>query len=252
VLVNVPTMINRMVSHPEARSQDFSSLRVCTSAGEALPVELHQRWNETFGVELLDGLGTAEMWHIFVSNRPGSVRPGTIGQAVPGFEVRVCDEEGDELAAGETGYLRVRGGARAIAYWQNMEKTESGFRGEWYVSGDLVSRDADGYFTYHGRGDEMLKVAGKWLAPAELEGCLLQHPGVAEAAVVGVRDESGLVKPVAYVVPRGRRDGMDDELRSFVDARLEPYKRPRRIVFVDALPRTHLGKVDRGRLRQPA
>ena len=158
-----------MVSHPDAAAQDLSSLRVCTSAGEALPVELHHRWIERFGVELLDGLGTAEMWHIFLSNHPGAARPGTLGTVVPGFEVKVCDEEGRELPAGETGWLWVRGGARAIAYWQQMEKTMQGFRGEWYVSGDLVARDQDGYFTYGGRGDEMLKVSGKWLAPQRSE-----------------------------------------------------------------------------------
>ena len=252
VLINVPTMINRMVSHPEALAQDFTSLRLCTSAGEALPVELDRRWRDTFGVELLDGLGTAEMWHIFISNRPGAARPGTLGQVVAGFEVKVCDELGEELARGETGWLWVKGGARAIAYWQHMEKTERGFRGEWYVSGDLIQMDADGYITYHGRGDEMLKVSGKWLAPAEVESCLLEHPEVAEAAVIGSSDVNGLVKPIAFVVARARRAGLDDELRAFVRERLEPYKHPREVTFVDALPRTHLGKVDRGKLQRGA
>jgi len=250
VLINVPTMINKMVSHPDARRQDLSSLRVCTSAGEALPVELHQRWMDTFGVELLDGLGTAEMWHIFISNRPGAVRPGTLGTVVPGFEVKACDEHGHPVPAGETGWLWVRGGSRAIAYWQQMDKTMQGFRGEWYVSGDLISVDADGYVTYAGRGDEMLKVGGKWLAPQEVESCLLQHPAVAEAAVVGVPDADGLVKPHAFVVARERRAGLEEELKVFVRDRLEPYKSPRAVLFLDTLPRTHLGKVDRGRLRR--
>jgi benzoate-CoA ligase family protein len=250
ILINVPTMINKMVSHPDARSQDLTSLRICTSAGEALPAELYRRWKDTFGVELLDGLGTAEMWHIFISNRPGDVRPGTLGTAVPGFEVKACDDEGRSLPAGEVGWLWVRGDSRAIAYWQQMEKTAWGFRGEWYVSGDLIAIDADGTVTYHGRGDEMLKVSGKWLAPQEVEGCLLQHPAVAEAAVVGIADGNGLMKPHAYVVPRERRDGLADELKEFVRTRLEPYKHPRDVVFVDSLPRTHLGKVDRGRLRR--
>ncbi len=250
VLVNVPTMINRMVSHPRARDQDLSSLRVCTSAGEALPVELFERWKDTFGVELLDGLGTAEMWHIFVSNRPGEARPGSLGTVVPGFEVKVCDDQGRELPAGETGWLWVRGRSRAVGYWQHMEKTMEGFRGEWYVSGDLIAKDADGYVSYCGRADEWLKVSGKWLSPQEVEGCLLLHPAVVEAAVVGVRDASGLVKPCAYVVPRGPRDGLAEELRAFVRDRLEPYKHPRDVIFLDALPRTHLGKVDRGSLRR--
>jgi len=250
ILVNVPTMIHRMVQHPQARDRDLSSLRVCTSAGEALPVEVHERWRETFGVELLDGLGTAEMWHIFVSNRPGEVRPGTLGTVVPGFEVKVCDEQGRDLPAGETGWLWVRGASRAIGYWQHMEKTMQGFRGEWYVSGDLVAKDADGFITYCGRADEWLKVSGKWLSPQEVEGCLLLHPAVAEAAVVGMRDANGLVKPRAYVVPRGPQDGLAEELKAFVRGRLDPYKHPRDVIFLDALPLTHLGKVDRGRLRR--
>ena len=250
VLINVPTMINRMVSHPLAREQDLSSIRVCTSAGEPLPAELYRKWKTTFGVELLDGLGTAEMWHIFVSNRPGDVRPGSLGTVVPGFEIKVCDDLGSELPAGETGWLWVRGDSRAIGYWQHMEKTVQGFRGDWYVSGDQIAKDADGYVTYCGRGDEMLKVSGKWLAPQEVEGCLLQHPAVAEACVVGVEDASGLVKPRAYVVCKKRRDGLDEELKAFVRERLDPYKHPREVVFVDALPRTHLGKVDRGKLRK--
>jgi benzoate-CoA ligase family protein len=249
VLINVPTMIQKMVSHPDAGKQDLSSIRVATSAGEALPAELYARWKETFGVELLDGLGTAEMWHIFISNRPGRVKPGTLGTVVPGFQVKVCDDEGREVADGETGWLWVRGDSRAIGYWQHMEKTAQSFRGEWYVSGDLITRDPDGTFTYCGRGDELLKVSGKWLAPAEVEGCLLQHPSVAEACVVGVQDKSGLVKPRAYVVSREARAGLDEELKAFVRARLDPYKHPREVVFMDALPRTHLGKVDRGKLR---
>jgi benzoate-CoA ligase family protein len=251
VLINVPTMIHKMVSHPAARDQDLSSLRVCTSAGEALPVELHRRWMDTFGVELLDGLGTAEMWHIFISNRPGDVRPGTLGTVVPGFEVKACDEDGREVPAGETGWLWVRGDSRAIGYWQDLSKTARAFRGEWYVSGDMIRVDADGSVTHCGRGDEMLKVSGKWLAPQEVEGCLLQHAEVADAAVVGVADAHGLVKPIAFVVPRGRREGLAEDLKAYVREKLEPYKHPRDVFFMDALPRTHLGKVDRGRLRRP-
>ncbi len=250
ILINVPTMIHKMLAHPGAKHADLSSLRVCTSAGEALPPELYARWKETFGVELLDGLGTAEMWHIFISNAPGAVKPGTLGRVVPGFEVRVCDEEGNELPRGETGYLWVRGGSRALGYWQNAEKTASAFRGEWYVSGDMISMDDDGYVRYCGRGDELLKVSGKWLAPQEIEGCLLEHPSVAEAAVVGVTDANGLVKPRAYVVAKEAREGLDEELKAFVRERLDAYKHPREVRFVDALPRTHLGKVDRGKLRK--
>jgi benzoate-CoA ligase family protein len=255
VLVNVPTMINRMLAHPDAAKRDLSGLRLATSAGEALPAELHRRWNETFGVELLDGLGTAEMWHIFISNRPGDVRPGTLGKAVPGFEVRVCDDDGNDLPDGEIGWLRVRGESRAIGYWQQMEKTCQAFQGEWYISGDMVSRDADGYFTYAGRGDDMLKVSGKWLSPRELENSLVEHPAVGEVAVVGVTDESGLTKPHAFVILREGVSPEDlkalaEELKAYVRDRLAAYKAPRTVTFLDSLPRTHLGKVDRGALRE--
>ena len=249
VLINVPTMINQMVSHPDAAQQDLSSIRLATSAGEALPVELYERWKTTFGVELLDGLGTAEMWHIFISNQPGRVKPGTLGTVVPGFDVKVCDDDGLELPDGEVGMLWVRGNSRAIGYWQQMEKTRAAFRGEWYVSGDLIRRDRDGYVTYCGRADDLLKVGGKWLAPHEVEGCLLQHPLVKEVAVVGIEDANGLTKPHAFVVATEQRAGLAEELQAFARERLEPYKAPRAVQFLDALPRTHLGKVDRGKLR---
>lgn len=250
ILVNVPTMVAQMVADPAAASQDLSSLRLATSAGEALPVELYNRWKATFGVELLDGLGTAEMWHIFISNRPGAVRAGTLGTAVPGYDVRICDEDGRELPPGEVGVMRVRGDSRATAYWQNMEATKRAFRGEWYVSEDMLSRDADGYFTYHGRADDMLKVSGKWLAPKDVENCLLQHPAVREVAVVGVSDADGLVRAHAYIVCEGASAELAEALKAFVRERLESYKAPREVVFLDALPRTHLGKVDRGKLRR--
>jgi benzoate-CoA ligase family protein len=250
VLIAVPTMINQMVSHPDAGRQDLSSIRVATSAGEGLPEELHARWDRLFGVPLLDGLGTAEMWHIFLSNRIGRIRRGTLGEVVPGFEIRVADEDGREVPDGTMGHLWVRGGSRALGYWQQLDKSQACFRGEWVVTGDLVRRDADGYYTYGGRADELLKVSGKWLSATEVEGCLLQHPAVSEVVVVGVDDANGLVKPHAWVVARERRDGLADELKAFVRDRLEPYKCPREVIFVDALPTTHLGKVDRGRLRQ--
>lgn len=250
ILINVPTMVGYMVAHERAAEQDLSCLRVATSAGEALPAELYERWKRTFGVELCDGLGTAEMWHVFLTNRPGDVKPGTLGKVVPGFEIRICDDDGRELPDGEIGWLHVRGGSRAIGYWQEMDKTKSAFRGEWYVSGDMLRRDADGRHTYCGRGDDMLKVDGKWLAPAEVENCLLCHPLVAECAVVGAVEPSGLTKPHAYVIPSEPKEGLAEELKAFVRATLEPYKAPRQVFVVDTLPRTHLGKIDRGRLRR--
>ena len=251
VLVNVPTMVNNLVNHEEAEQRDLSCLRLATSAGEALPVELHRRWMERFGVPLLDGLGTAEMWHIFVSNRPDDVRPGTLGRVVDGFEVRITDESGTEVGVDEPGIMRVRGDSIAIGYWQDDEKTAHAFRDGWFVSGDMISRDADGYITYCGRADDMLKVSGKWLSPKELEGCLLEHDSVREVAVVGATTPDGLVKPKAFVIPtEGAEAGptLVVTLQEWAKSRLEPYKYPREIEFLDDLPRTHLGKVDRGAL----
>jgi acyl-coenzyme A synthetase/AMP-(fatty) acid ligase len=250
VLVAVPTMLSHLLDDPMLDAVDLSCLRLATSAGEALPVELHRRWTERTGVDLLDGLGTAEMWHIFISNRPGEARPGTLGPVVPGFEVKVCDDDGQEVPRGEVGWLWVRGGSRAIGYWQEQERTEQAFRGEWYVSGDMISMDADGFVTYHGRGDDMLKVGGKWLSPQEVESCLLQHPRVREAVVVGIESRAGLTKPHAFVVAEAATDALADELKAWVRDRLEPYKHPREVVFMPEFPRTHLGKVDRGALRR--
>lgn len=248
ILVHVPSAINQMLSHPRAESADLSSLRFVTSAGEALPESLHAAWKQRFGVEILDGLGTAEMWHIFVTNAPGDVRPGTLGRVVPGFEIAVRDEDGDDLPDGEVGRLWVRGDSRGLGYWQDLDATAETFRGEWVVGGDLVSRQADGYVTHRGRADDAVKVKGKWFRPQELESCLLEHPAVAEAAAVPIEDEAGLLRPVAFVV---RSEEVDEaELQEWVLARLEAYKHPRRVVFVESLPRTHLGKVDRGTLRR--
>jgi benzoate-CoA ligase family protein len=252
ILITVPTMINQMVSHPDAGKRDLSCMRLATSAGEGLPEELHARWDTMFGVPLLDGLGTAEQWHIFLSNRVGRVRRGTLGEVVPGFEIRVADDEGNPVPDGTMGHLWVRGGSRALGYWQQLDKTQSCFRGEWVVTGDLIRRAADGYYTYGGRADELLKVSGKWLSATEVEGCLLQHPAVTQVAVVGVTDANGLVKPHAYVVVRERREELADELKAFVYERLEHYKCPREVIFMDSLPMTHLGKVDRGKLRAKA
>lgn len=251
VLVNVPTMIQKMLEHPGASTRDLSSIRLATSAGEPLPVDLHRRWDETFGIPLLDGLGTAEMWHIFISNQPDDIRPGTLGKPVPGFDVRVCDEDGRPLGTDEVGYLWVRGDSRAQGYWQQMDKTRTAFRGEWYVSGDMISIDAEGYVTYRGRADDMLKVSGKWLSPRELEDCLLRHPAVAEVAVIGVTGDDGLVKPHAFVRTQDPADAEEElaaALKIWAREHLEAYKYPRRVVFVDDFPRTHLGKIDRGRL----
>lgn len=254
ILINVPTMIGKLLDAPGAEGRDLSSLRLSTSAGEALPEALFRRWMDAFGVEVLDGLGTAEMWHIFLTNHPGDVRLGTLGKPVTGFDVRVRDDHGQDVPQGEVGWLWVRGDSRAQQYWQQSAKSHEAFWGSWYASGDMVRQDEDGYFHYCGRGDDMLKVSGKWLAPKELENCLLQHPRVQEVAVVGIPDASGLAKPYAFVIEASQADDSDDAalepaLQAFARERLEPYKYPRTVVVMDDLPRTHLGKVDRGKLR---
>jgi benzoate-CoA ligase family protein len=248
LLINVPTMIQQMLADQGAQREDLASLRLTTAAGEALPAELHDRWMRRFGVELLDGLGTAEMWHIFLTNRPGDVVPGTLGRPVPGFEVKLCDAEGHEVADGEVGALWVKGESRAVGYWQQMDDTMHAFRGEWYASSDMLRKNADGTFAYCGRSDDMLKVSGKWLAPGELENCLVSHPAVREVAVVGVKNVEGLVKPCAFVVSDTPSPELAKELQAYAKAKLEPYKYPRDVIFLDQLPRTHLGKVDRGAL----
>jgi benzoate-CoA ligase family protein len=263
ILINTPKMVAAMIdlaASPAGAGADLSSLRFATSAGEALPPSLYARWKDTFGVELYDGLGTAEMWHVFVSNQPGAVRPGSLGRVVPGFELAVRDADGRDVPDGEVGRLWVRGDSLALGYWHDTPKSRDAFRGEWYASGDLVQRDADGYVHYVGRGDDALKVGGKWLLPAEVEDCLLTHEAVTEAAVVGVPDSSGLTRPVAFVVPapsghpgeEGPPDDLEARLQQHCLAHLDAYKHPRKVFVLDDLPRTHLGKVDRGSLRRLA
>ncbi len=248
VLVNVPSAINQMLAATDAADHDLSSLRLATSAGEALPETLYHRWKGTFGVELLDGLGTAEMWHIFVTNTVDDVVPGTLGKVVPGFEIKACDEDGEEVPAGEVGRLWVRGDSLGLRYHELPEQTEDAFRGEWFVGGDLVSVDEDGYVTHRGRGDDAIKVKGKWFSPQEVESTLLDHAAVRECAVVAVEDDAGLARPVAFVVTSSEVTA--EELIDWSLQHLEAYKHPREVVFVDELPQTHLGKIDRGALKR--
>ncbi|MET9068390.1 benzoate-CoA ligase family protein [Streptosporangium sandarakinum] len=243
ILVNVPTMMSAMIAHPEAARQDLSSIRLCTSAGESLPEELHRRWLDTFGVEVVDGIGSSEAYHIYLSNRPGQARPGSLGRVVPGYRARVVDRNGRTLPDGETGLLEVTGETVALAYWQEPEKSAETFVGEHTVrSGDLFTRDAEGYFYYRGRADDMLKIGGIWVAPAEVENCLLGHPAVTECAVVGHRVD-GLTRLRAYVVADGEVSA--EELRAFAKSRIAPQKCPRDIRFVAELPHTGSGKLDR-------
>jgi len=246
ILVNVPTMIRAMLETPEA---DLSCLRLCTSAGEALPEDLHGRWLDAFGVELLDGIGSSEAYHIYISNRPGSARPGTLGEAVPGYAARVVDDEGRELPDGETGRLWIEGDTTALMYWNARASSVRTYAGDVVMSGDLFARDADGRFHYRGRADDLLKVGGIWVAPQEIERCLADHPDVAECAVVGY-DDDGLEKPRAFVVLRASATADAGALQAHVKATLSPHKYPRDVRFVDELPRTGSGKVDRRALRE--
>ncbi len=248
ILVNVPTMMSAMVAHPDASTQDLSCLRLTTSAGEALPAELHRKWDEAFGVEVVDGIGSSEAYHIYISNRPGAARQGSCGQAVPGYTARVVGEDGAELPDGEVGTLEVTGGTVAGEYYGDPEKSAATYRGDTVHTGDLFSRDADGFFTYHGRADDLLKVGGIWVAPSEIEHCLIGHPDVVECGVVG-HESDGLVRARAYVVLREGAAGDADRLREYVGARLSGHKRPHEIVFVGELPRTSNGKLDRRALR---
>ncbi len=249
VMANVPSAVNQLLSHPEAATAALSSLRLATSAGEALPDTLYHQWKARFGVQLLDGLGTAEMWHIFISNQIDDVRPGTLGRVVPGFEVMACTDDGEPVANGEVGRLWVRGDSLGLGYWESPKATAEAFRGEWFAGGDLVSFDDEGYITHRGRADDAIKVKGKWFRPQEVESTLLDHPAVKECAVIAVSDMSGLASPVAFVVAS---DATEKELTDWVLEHLEPYKHPRRVYLVDHLPQTHLGKVDRGALKRMA
>ncbi len=230
-------------------------LRICASAGEALPAEIGRRWTERFGVEILDGLGSTEMLHIFLSNRPGAVRYGTSGVPVPGYELRIVGDDGQPVAAGEVGELQINGPTAAMGYWNNREKSRATFQGAWTRSGDKYSIDADGCYVYSGRSDDMLKVGGIYVSPIEVEAALVTHPAVLEAAVIGRADDEKLVKPQAYVVlKRGQAPSaaLAEELRQHVKTHLAPYKYPRWIEFIDELPKTATGKIQRFKLRARA
>jgi benzoate-CoA ligase family protein len=252
-LTSVPTMINNMLRSPRMETADLASLRVCLSAGEALPPRLYQEWKERTGVEILDGIGSAEMFHIYISNRMGDVRPGSLGRIVPGYEAVIVGLDGTPVPDGEPGRLRVRGGSTAIGYWADRAKSRETFQGEWCTSADIFRRDAEGYFYYEGRADDLLKVSGIFVSPLEIENALLSHPAVAEVCVVGHEDEERLTKPLAFVVTKpGFRgsDGLAAELKAHVKGKLAPYKYPRWFVWRDALPRNDRGKVARSELKR--
>jgi benzoate-CoA ligase len=249
IFYGVPTLYASLLADPARPKKKELKLRVCTSAGEALPAEIGQRWTAEYGCEILDGIGSTEMLHIFLSNRPGQVRYGTTGQPVPGYELRIVGDDGHECADGEIGELQISGPTAAVMYWNNRAKTKHTFAGEWTRSGDKYTRDADGYYTYGGRSDDMLKVGGIYVSPFEVEACLMTHASVLEAAVIGVADHEGLVKPKAYVVLKPGQQATAEELQAHVKSRLAPYKYPRWIAFVPELPKTATGKIQRFKLR---
>ena len=252
ILTTVPTMINAMLNADDAAAHDLSTIRFCYSAGEALPVELYHRWKQTFGVEICDGIGSAEMFHIYITNRPGDVKPGSLGRIVEGYEAKIVDADGHEVAAEEMGTLKIKGDSAALCYWNAHEKSKETFAGDWCTSGDQFHVDANGYYWYHGRTDDMLKVGGIFVAPAEIENCLLQHSAVLECAVIGQEDGDGLIKPKAFIVVREGHDpaaALTEDIKQFAKSHMARYKYPRWIEYVGSLPKNDRGKIDRRLLK---
>jgi benzoate-CoA ligase len=250
VFFGAPTGFAAMLAAPNPPTKETLSLRLASSAGEALPADLGERFTQHFGVEVIDGIGSTEMLHIFLSNRPGEVRYGTTGKPVPGYRVELRDELGNPAKDGEAGDLYIDGPSAALMYWGAREKTRATFQGVWTKSGDKYVRNADGTYTYSGRSDDMIKVSGIYVSPFEVEATLVQHPAVLEAAVIGVADAEGLTKTKAFVVLKNGAAAEEEELKAFVKDRLAPFKYPRQIEFLTDLPKTATGKIQRFKLRQ--
>jgi benzoate-CoA ligase len=250
VFFGAPTGFAGMLAHPALPARGSVALRLVSSAGEALPAELGERFKQHFGVDIVDGIGSTEMLHIFLSNRPDRVRYGTTGWPVPGYQIELRGDDGGPVADGETGDLYIHGPSSALMYWANRTKTRETFQGGWTRSGDKYVRNADGSYTYAGRSDDMLKVSGIYVSPFEVEATLIQHPSVLEAAVIGVRDADGLTRTKAFVVLKPGQSASEADLKAFVKDRLAPYKYPRFIDFVPDLPKTATGKIQRFRLRE--
>jgi len=254
VFFGAPTGYAGMLASPALPPKEAVALRLCSSAGEALPREIGERFTAHYGCEVIDGIGSTEMLHIFISNRPGDVRYGTSGKPVPGYLIEIRDEAGRPIEApGKIGDLYIHGPSSALMYWQDRAKSDAAFQGGWTRSGDKYERDADGYYVYSGRSDDMLKVSGQYVSPFEVEATLVQHPAVLEAALIGITDENGLTRPKAYVVLKERSragEALAEELKAFVKGRLAPHKYPRLLEFIDELPKTATGKIQRFRLRE--
>jgi benzoate-CoA ligase len=253
IFFGVPTLYAGMLAIPDAGKRfNFSSVRVCVSAGESLPADILRRWQDTFHTDILDGIGSTEILHIFISNRAGEIKPGSTGKLVPGYEALIADESGHAAKQGDIGNLLIRGDSTTAYYWNKHEKTKDVIKGHWIHTGDKYYQDEEGYYWYCGRSDDMLKVGGQWVSPVEVENALIAHPAVLETAVVGNFDADELVKPKAYVVLNvgyQASDALADELKAFVKERLAPFKYPRWIEFLPELPKTATGKIQRFILR---
>ena len=249
----VPTAYASMLQVENAENKyDLSSVRVCVSAGEALPAAVYNRWQDKFGLEILDGIGSTEILHIFLSNRQGKVKPGSSGQLVPGYEAKIVDDDGQEVPTGEVGNLLIKGDSTAAYYWNKHDRTKSTIIGEWIATGDKYHCDEDGYYWYAGRSDDMIKAGGIWVSPVEVENTLIEHQAVLECGVIGATDKDELVKPKAFVVLRAGVQASPElahELQDFVKSRIAHYKYPRWIEFVPELPKTATGKIQRFKLR---
>jgi len=253
LLYSVPTGYSMLLAHERPGADfDLSSLRLAISAGEALSPSLYERFKARFGLDIIDGIGSTEAGHMFISNRPGAIRPGSSGQIVNGYEARILDDSGQAVAVNEIGNLWIRGDSVCAGYWNQHEKTKATIEGHWLRTGDKYTQDEDGFYWYAGRSDDMLKVGGQWVSPIEVENALVAHPSVLECGVVGREDGDGLVKPIAYVVPRqgvAATPELAKELQQFVGDQLAEYKRPRSVEFLSELPKTATGKIQRFRLR---
>ncbi len=250
VFFGAPTGYAGMLASPALPPRSAVALRLASSAGEALPAEIGERFTAHYGVEIIDGIGSTEMLHVYLSNRPGDVHYGTTGRPVPGYTIELRGEDGHPVADGEPGDLYIDGPSAALMYWGNRPKSRETFQGAWTKSGDKYVRNADGTYTYSGRSDDMLKVSGIYVSPFEVEATLVQHPAVLESAVIGVPDDQGLIRTKAFVVLKPGQQASEDELKAFVKERLAPYKYPRQIEFVAELPKTATGKIQRFRLRE--
>jgi 4-hydroxybenzoate-CoA ligase len=251
----VPTLFASMLSDPNFTEEPrFPRLRVCTSAGEALPEHVGATWKSRFGVDILDGVGSTELLHIFVSNAPGDIRYGSSGRAVPGYSIRLVDDTGADVSDGEVGEMLVNAPSAAEGYWNQRGKSRRTFAGDWTRTGDKYFRDSDGRYVFCGRADDMFKVSGIWVSPFEVESALIAHPAVLEAAVVPAADADGLLKPKAYIVLNGTAtagEALMAELKEHVKHKIGPWKYPRWIEIVDSLPKTATGKIQRFKLREP-